>query len=106
MDITADVDFRSCRRSAESKGSIVYPLLTQGQFLMNMGIAQRVEQLINADHVTDEEATALFESMKTLVLPDAMGSKFKVMISSHPDLKNDMPGLNPSESSSAAAENS
>jgi SAM-dependent MidA family methyltransferase len=59
---------------------------------MNMGIAQRVEKLINADHVTDEEATKLFESMKMLVLPELMGTKFKVMTITHPDLKDSLPG--------------
>ncbi len=59
---------------------------------MNMGIVQRVEQLINADHVNDEDAAQLFESMKMLVLPENMGSKFKVMALAHPDVKEHIPG--------------
>lgn len=93
VDITADVDFSVCRKSAEKRGAAVFPLLTQGQFLMNMGITHRLEQLINADHVTDEEASNLFESMKKLVLPEAMGTKFKVQIFSHPSLKSNIPGF-------------
>jgi SAM-dependent MidA family methyltransferase len=62
---------------------------------MNMGIVQRVEKLINADHVTDDEAATLFESMKTLVLPEAMGKKFKVLMMSHPELSDAIPGSSP-----------
>ncbi len=88
------MDFASCRKSAEKKGATVLQLLTQGQFLMNMGITQRVEQLINADHVSDDDASQLFESMKMLIMPEMMGTKFKVMIVSHPDLQQSIPGRN------------
>jgi SAM-dependent MidA family methyltransferase len=60
---------------------------------MNMGIAHRVEQLINADHVTNDEANNLFEAMKKLVLPEVMGSKFKVMAIVHPSIQNNVPGF-------------
>lgn len=88
------MDFASCRKSAEKKGATVLPLQTQGQFLMNMGITERVEQLINAENVSDEDANQLFESMKMLVMPEMMGSKFKVMTVVHPELKDSIPGWN------------
>lgn len=88
MDITADVDFALCRKSAQRHHAKVLPLQTQGNFLVNMGIIQRVEQLLEADHITDEEANMLFESMQKLVDPKEMGSKFKVMSIVHPSLEN------------------
>jgi SAM-dependent MidA family methyltransferase len=66
-----------------------------------MGIIQRVEQLIDADHVTEEEANMLFESMKKMVDPQEMGSKFKVMSIVHPSLEKLVAGFpaNASQSS-------
>ena len=58
-----------------------------------MGISHRVEQLINADHVSDEDASNLFEAMKKLILPEGMGTKFKVQMFSHPDIKASIPGI-------------
>jgi len=99
VDITADVDFSLCRKSALRHGAKVLPLQTQGNFLVNMGIIQRVEQLIDADHVTEEEANMLFESMKKLVDPNEMGKKFKVLSIVHPSLEKSVVGFPPTSSS-------
>lgn len=66
-----------------------------------MGIIQRVEQLIEADHVTEEEANMLFESMKKMVDPKEMGSKFKVMCIVHPSLEKLVAGFPASSSQSS-----
>lgn len=93
VDITADVNFDLCRKSAEKKGTFVYPLVTQGKFLMNMGIIQRVEQLINDENISDEQANYVFSGMKKLVLPTEMGEKFKVLGICHPSLKDKLVGF-------------
>ena len=84
--MTADVDFSMCRRAAEQKGAMVPPLLTQGDFLMRMGIVSRAEQLINLDETSEEQATALLESLKYLVDPAKMGERFKVLCIANPVL--------------------
>lgn len=91
--MTADVDFSMCRRVSEKKGAYIPPLLTQGQFLMNMGIAYRLEQLINRDDVTDEDATNLFHGFKKLVDSEEMGKKFKVMAMSNPKVTKSISGF-------------
>ena len=68
VDVTADVDFAACARAAQSKGASTEPLLTQGQFLLQMGIVERVTQLVNLDSTSDEEAEALVNAMKVTTL--------------------------------------
>lgn len=84
--MTADVDFSICRTAAERRGAKVMPLLTQGQFLMRMGIVDRVQQLMEADDTTDEEANTLMAALRYLVETDQMGQRFKVMSIANPAL--------------------
>lgn len=78
-DLTADVDFLQCRRAAERCGAEVLPLLTQGQWLMQLGAVERVQQLIDLPETSEEQANALVSSLKMLVDPAVMGSRFKVL---------------------------
>ena len=78
VDITADVDFQACENVAKRSGVDVERSVTQGNFLMSMGAISRIEQLINDDNTTEEQAELLVESFKKIVHPDEMGSKFKV----------------------------
>ena len=79
VDITADVDFLACENVAKRTGIKVEKSLTQGEFLINMGAVSRLEQLINDENTTDEQAELLVESFKKIVHPDEMGKKFKVL---------------------------
>jgi NADH dehydrogenase [ubiquinone] 1 alpha subcomplex assembly factor 7 len=98
VDVTADVDFAAIRHAinalgGQSQGSgdsgggssssvpevQAFGPTTQGQFLMAMGIQERVIQLIESDHTTEEEAENLFEALKRLVGPEEMGSRYKVL---------------------------
>lgn len=87
VDMTADVDFSAIGRAAESRGAKVMTAIGQGEFLMRMGIVERVEKLIDIPATTDEEATILVSSMKKLVMDGKgnMGTRFKVMSISHPN---------------------
>lgn len=101
-DVTADVDFRQCRRVVEKvnedeakkrearlklgqadaaapRSLVVPPLQTQGEFLMALGIVRRVQRLIDEPSTTEEAANQLFASLKMLVDPAQMGKRFKVM---------------------------
>ena len=60
---------------------------------MNMGIAERVKQLLGKPNVTDEQAQYLVASMKKLVLPEEMGKRFKVLGIIHPTLKGKVYGF-------------
>lgn len=79
VDITADVDFLACENIAKKNGVNVEKTVTQGDFLIGMGAVSRIEQLINDDNTTDEQATLLVESFKKIVHPDEMGKRFKVL---------------------------
>lgn len=62
------------------------PLLSQGEFLMRMGVADRVQQLLDSDDTSDEQAEHLFSSFNYLVAPEHMGQKFKVLCIASPQL--------------------
>ena len=61
-------------------------ILTQGEFLMRMGIVSRIEQLLDLEETSDDEANHLVASMKYLVEPEQMGKRFKVMTIVHPSI--------------------
>ena len=79
VDITTDVDFKACSISAKKKKVQVFGATQQGEFLMRMGIVERLEQLFALDSTTDEQANQLMEAMKRLVTDEAMGKRFKVL---------------------------
>lgn len=90
VDITADVNFAACAQIAKEYGAQVQGSITQGQFLFNMGLVTRVEQVIDADSTTDEKAQDLVLSTEK-ILTGGMGNKFKAISFSHPDIK--IPGF-------------
>ena len=87
VDVTADVDFAACAHAAVSKGAHAHPLLTQGHFLLSMGIVERVQALIDAPSTSEEQANLLVEALKRLVDPKEMGSLYKALVVSSPNLK-------------------
>ncbi len=70
-----------------NQGATVLPLSTQGDFLMRMGIVERVEQLIDKASTSVEQGEALISSMQRLVDPAEMGRKYKAMAITSPGLK-------------------
>jgi SAM-dependent MidA family methyltransferase len=108
VDITADVDFAMCAKSAVKKGAKVYGATTQGEFLMRMGIVERLEKLIEQPETTDDQATQMVKAFRVLVGGDnvvsddsdsssdsngrgnmktGLGKRFKVLSIAHPDAK-------------------
>jgi len=53
----------------------------QGEFLERLGIAQRMQALVN--NATEEQRTSLIAAHKRLVSPDEMGNLFKVICATH-----------------------
>ena len=85
-DITADVDFSACSRSAQRYGAAVYPVIGQGEFLQRMGIMERVEKLIEAETTSDDQASKIVASLRSLVDEKEMGKRFKVLAFTDPSL--------------------
>ncbi len=53
--------------------------ISQGKFLAQMGIVQRVEKKIEDPATTDDESYELYSAMERLILADQMGERFKVL---------------------------
>lgn len=76
-DLTSHVDFEPLARIAQSR-SHATRFLTQGDFLIGMGLLERAGQLgANADEATRER---LAGEVERLAAPDQMGNLFKVLM--------------------------
>lgn len=88
-DLTAHVDFAALARAAEpAKAS---PVVGQGSFLRRLGIELRAERLAAA---RPDKADDLISGCHRLINPAGMGTLFKVLAVSSPDLP-DLPGFAP-----------
>ena len=80
-DLTAHVDFEMLHNSFKEGGACVYQVTTQSNFLENLGITQRFQQLFaKADN---KQQTELLSAHRRLCAPDEMGALFKVLCASH-----------------------
>ncbi|WP_237153718.1 class I SAM-dependent methyltransferase [Oryzibacter oryziterrae] len=88
-DITAHVDFEVLARTARSEGARVHGPVTQGDFLLAMGLLERAGGLGHgkSPEVQEEIVTAV----NRLAGPEEMGVLFKVLAVSAPTLK--LPGF-------------
>lgn len=82
-DLTVDVDFGRLAKLARGAGLDVHGAVTQGEFLMRLGIEQRMQSLIEAEPSRGEE---IYEGVRKLVEPTEMGERFKVICISSPGL--------------------
>lgn len=76
-DLTAHVDFEELGYSARTTGLNVHGPMTQGAFLMSLGLKERVERLVTG--VSDERASDILSSAHRLADTSQMGDLFKVM---------------------------
>lgn len=74
QDISAWVDFSACAQAARDAGLAVAGFTTQAQFLLEGGATDRLQR--SNGRVNAKQAQAF----KTLVLPDEMGERFKVLL--------------------------
>lgn len=86
VDITADVDFLACGKSARRCGATVLPMIGQGEFLQRMGIVNRVEKLIEAETTTEAQAENIVACLRSLIDDKEMGKRFKVLGFTDPSL--------------------
>ncbi|MEM8799562.1 MAG: SAM-dependent methyltransferase [Pseudomonadota bacterium] len=75
-DVTAHVPFARLATVAERAGVKVAPVLTQGAFLMRMGLGARAQALTEA---SPADASKLGRVVHRLTAPDEMGELFKVI---------------------------
>ncbi|MBF0159518.1 MAG: SAM-dependent methyltransferase [Magnetococcales bacterium] len=83
MDLTAHVDFTALARAGERAGLETVGFTTQGWYLIGLGILERLEQACQAFGQDDEghrQRQQLTEAVKRLVMPGAMGERFKVLV--------------------------
>jgi SAM-dependent MidA family methyltransferase len=76
QDLTAFVDFTEVAEAAIENGFDVDGFTSQGNFLINAGLAEVVEK---TQTTTEIQRLQLLQQMKTLSLPGEMGERFKVM---------------------------
>ena len=76
QDLTAFVDFTEVALAAIDNGFDVDGFTSQGNFLINAGLAQVVD---NINTETEIQRLQVVQQMKTLSLPGEMGERFKVI---------------------------
>lgn len=88
-DLTAHVDFAALIRAAEPANAS--PIVGQGSFLRRLGIELRAERLAAAH---PDKADDLLSGCHRLINPNGMGTLFKVLALSSPNLS-ELPGFAP-----------
>ncbi|MGI9386545.1 MAG: class I SAM-dependent methyltransferase [Methyloligellaceae bacterium] len=76
-DLTAHVDFAHLAACAAGNGLAVYGPMTQRQFLLSLGLRERLERLVAT--ATPEQVALLSSGAERLVDPEQMGDLFKVI---------------------------
>jgi SAM-dependent MidA family methyltransferase len=82
QDLTAHVDFEAVAAAAVDAGAAVTPLLTQGEWLLRLGIEARAQALSLAN---PERAGDIQAALDRLTSPGEMGQLFKVLAIHSPE---------------------
>ena len=90
QDITASIDFDACADAAVASGFGILGLVSQRQFLLGNGLLELAQQQSEDSNI--EKQLALSQQVKTLTMPDEMGSRFKVL-ALQKNLKLEMPAM-------------
>jgi NADH dehydrogenase [ubiquinone] 1 alpha subcomplex assembly factor 7 len=82
QDLTSHVDFEALAQSASDAGASVTPVVTQGEWLIRLGIEARAQALLraNPDQVDDVQT-----ALERLTGRDQMGQLFKVVAIHSPE---------------------
>jgi NADH dehydrogenase [ubiquinone] 1 alpha subcomplex assembly factor 7 len=83
-DLTAHVDFAALARAARAAGAAVHGPMTQGVFLHRLGIAARAAILLR--NASPEQARHIVAACERLIGEPGMGTLFKVLALTSPDL--------------------
>jgi NADH dehydrogenase [ubiquinone] 1 alpha subcomplex assembly factor 7 len=82
QDLTAHVDFEAVAGAARDAGTAVTPLVTQGEWLIRLGIEARAQALSRAN---PDRAAEVQAAVDRLTSRDQMGNLFKVLAIHSPD---------------------
>ncbi len=88
-DLTTQIDFNQFAQFSRNFGLSSFGPMTQGQFLLMLGLEQRLNQLSGS--ATDDQMEMLKTGAVRLVAPDQMGVLFKVMCIQSPGLPKPVP---------------
>jgi NADH dehydrogenase [ubiquinone] 1 alpha subcomplex assembly factor 7 len=84
-DLTTHVDFAAIANAARETGARVHGAVAQATFLETLGIRTRAALLLAK--AGEGDRTAISQGMARLIDPRQMGSLFKALAISHPDLQ-------------------
>jgi NADH dehydrogenase [ubiquinone] 1 alpha subcomplex assembly factor 7 len=84
-DITAHVDFAAVANAAHEAGARAHGAVAQAAFLETLGIRTRAALL--SAKAGEDDRVAIAQAMTRLIDPSQMGSLFKALAISHPDLQ-------------------
>lgn len=79
QDITSHVNFSALEKRGEEIGLETISFESMANFLMRNGIIERVENIQNSD-ISDNLKIKARLAIKNLIMPQAMGDRFKVLI--------------------------
>jgi SAM-dependent MidA family methyltransferase len=88
-DITSHVDFDALSIALTSDGAKAYGPVTQGDFLVKMGLKEREEML--RQRADARQRIRLSKGAQRLVAGNEMGQLFKVLAVTHPDMPKPAP---------------
>lgn len=91
-DLTSDVDFSLLRQIASKSKLITYGPITQEEFLKQMQITYRFQNLLKICK-NEQERTKLVSSFNMLMNPKKMGKRFKLLSLRKFDFKQNPPGF-------------
>jgi NADH dehydrogenase [ubiquinone] 1 alpha subcomplex assembly factor 7 len=83
-DITAHVDFQELGRAARAAGAATHGPIPQAAFCSRLGIGPRTENLLESANA--EQAASLRAATKRLIDPAAMGTLFKALALTGPNM--------------------
>jgi SAM-dependent MidA family methyltransferase len=98
QDLTAHLDFTALKRVAERAGARCLGLTTQARFLLALGALDVLTDFAEEAWGETDPGTLLSrirdrEALKTLILPDRMGERFRVLILAVGDVPGNLAGL-------------
>ncbi|MTH98162.1 class I SAM-dependent methyltransferase [Roseibium sp. RKSG952] len=76
-DLTAHVNFEALAKAAGHGGATALPPLTQGEFLVRLGLLERAGRLGSGKSHSEQEQ--IRDAVERLAAPDQMGDLFKVL---------------------------
>jgi SAM-dependent MidA family methyltransferase len=82
QDLTSHVDFEAVARAARVSGAATTQLMTQGEWLIRLGIEARAQALSRAN---PDRADDVQSALERLTASDQMGAMFKVLGLHSPD---------------------